>query len=150
MKIIIVEDVESKADKLRDIVNLSVTGAEVIRARSYHSGVSEIQKKAVLNLLLVDMSIPVFDEDSISDPDALSLGGKNLIEHLSCLGIKPKTIIVSGYERFPFDTGDLDLADIYYALRENHGSHVMGYVKYAEGNLDANDQVRRLIMTALS
>lgn len=145
MQIIVIEDIETKAAKVIDVIRQYIDHPSVIHVRSYHSAIMEFKSKE-FDLAIVDMSIPNFEEDNIADPDALSLGGRDLILHALLLGVKCKFVVVSGYKRFPFDSGDLDLSDICQELNRRCNGNFLGYVEYVEGSNKTTENLRSFLI----
>lgn len=78
MKILIVEDLDEKADSVQALLRGALPQSEFIvdRARSYRSGVRHMEKQAY-DLLILDLVLPVRDGESPSDQ-----GGKQLLTEI--------------------------------------------------------------------
>ncbi len=100
MKVLIIEDNYSKLKRIKDFLETNYPMVEVCEAMSYTSGVRRLYSEK-WNLLLLDMSLPVYDM-SIQDSggDKKSIAGKEIMKRMQHRGIVIPTIIVTQFDTF--------------------------------------------------
>lgn len=76
MKTLLVEDVDAKAERVISVLEETISGIEIDRAKSFRSGVQKLETDAY-DLLLLDMMLPIRDGEP-----AVEQGGRNVLSEV--------------------------------------------------------------------
>ena len=125
MNVIILEDDLNKLASIRKA--LESFPEMIIRSNmSYHSGLKSLLSQKY-NLLLLDMSMPVYDiQAQETGGRPLPLAGRDILFQLSRRKIDIKVIVVTQYEDFD----GLSLVELDKELSSEFPEHYVGYVYY--------------------
>lgn len=125
MKILIIEDDPNKLDALTNFLK-QYRGAECFTQTAFQSGLRAILSNAY-DLLLLDMSMPVFDTRlGHSGGRSLPLAGRDILFQMKRKRIDLRTIIVTQYENFD----DISLGELHQNLCNEFPENYVGYVYY--------------------
>jgi CheY-like chemotaxis protein len=132
MKILLVEDDDNKGDQLCMFLEDTYGArAEVTRARSYHSAVLAVSAQH-FDLVLLDMTIPTFDITPDEPGGQIEgYGGRDFLEELDRLGIKPNVIVVTQFDRFGERGSDMSLDELAADLSRSFPETYRGAVYYS-------------------
>src|SRR5437763_874403 len=100
MKVLIIEDDDQKSAQLRNFLGSFDPAMEVIEARSYMSGLTQLLavKPAVV---LLDMTLPTYDSDDIEGVNRIrTYGGKEILGDIVRRRIATKVAIITHFETF--------------------------------------------------
>ncbi|MDV3503703.1 response regulator [Marinobacter sp. M-5] len=118
-KILVVEDEDPKIEHLMRFLKVVHEDFEIETARSVMSALEKIPQVRP-SLLLLDMSLPTFDVGDLeSGGRPQGYGGLEVLRQMVMLDLDCPTIVITGYEAFPGDTGEpVDLAKLSKSLKE--------------------------------
>ena len=104
---LLVEDESPKLAHVRRFMRQSFPHVSVIDARSVSSALEALDDRK-FDLLLLDMSLPTFDVGQGEHGGRpQGFGGIGILRYIEMSGLNLQTIVLSGYEAFPDESGDL-------------------------------------------
>lgn len=136
-KILLVED---QPDKQTDIVNLinSLMFSDVIidSAASLRSGLSLILSDKNYDLILLDMSMPLFDSADTGMHEDLpeSFAGREVIMQMAIRDIHTPVVVITQYSIF--EKGNISLAELDAELSQEAPEFYKGCVYYKSSSSD--------------
>lgn len=144
MNILIVEDDEFKADRLRTFVEPAVRHGKIEAARSYKSGLRALVGGG-WSFVILDMSLPTFDIQPGSDGGRpLSLGGRELLRQMKRRGLKFPTVVVTGFDTFGNAPEAVTLAQLDDELQNEFGDFYLGSVYFDATTDEWRDRLKLL------
>lgn len=119
LKVLLVEDEVPKINQIDLFLHELCIPIEIISARSVNTALDILDDKS-FDLILLDMSLPTIDVD-ISNGESggrpQGFGGIEVLRYMSFSGITCPTIVVTGYEAFPREGGDVDISELNIELK---------------------------------
>src|SRR5437762_9859016 len=100
MKILLVEDEETKRRQVMDLISQKFSEFGIDEAKSLNSGLRKIAGGAY-DLVILDMTMPTFDitlDEDGGRPQAY--GGRELLRHMAQRGIKTPVVLLTQFDRF--------------------------------------------------
>ena len=122
MKILVIEDDINKWTAISDFLQ-SYNGIEFSHQASYHTGMRALTKDN-FDLLLLDMSMPVYDMETDARP--LALAGRDILFQLRRRKISIQVIVMTQYEDFD----GLSLLSLDRELQKEFPQLYKGFVYY--------------------
>lgn len=146
-KILLVEDVLDKAEKIKKCVNREFPEIVIEECTSYHSALKEIfENYDSYSLILLDMSMSTYDqniEEFGGVPEAMA--GKRILEGMFLREIPTKVIVVTMYESFMGE--GIKQLDILF--KTDYSDFYLGYVFFSFNKTDWKkqliDQIRQVL-----
>ena len=130
MKVLIVEDEETKRLRLQQFLEECLPDAVLESARSLRSGLRALQESA-FNLVILDMTLPNFDAGpDESGGQTYPLGGREFLEQMSRLDIAAPVIVVTQFETFGKGSDQMNLNTLREELADEYGDLYRGAVYY--------------------
>lgn len=131
MRMLMVEDEVPKQRHIASFLDEFVQNLDLYVARSVNSAV-EILEAQSFDLMLLDMSLPTFDQDNDeSGGRPQGFGGIEVAREMQMSGIKCKVIVITGYEVFPKgDGGQLNIGQLKTDLENEFEGLVVGVLHY--------------------
>jgi DNA-binding response OmpR family regulator len=124
MKVVLIEDDLNKGRQITDFLAKCFPAIELTERRSYTSGLKEIRDSNP-DLILLDMSIPNYDGDSVSDGGKFrSYGGRDILHQLLRRGLEIPVIVVTQYAAFSDESKSLGLAELSGELRAEFPNYI--------------------------
>lgn len=146
-RILLVEDVLDKADKIKKCVLGSYEGIEITECSSYHSALKDIfENHEQYSLILLDMSMSTYDqnvEEFGGVPEAMA--GKRILEGMFLREIKTRVIIVTMYENF----GGEGIKKLDQEFKMEYADIYLGYVFFSFNKSDWQKQLIDIINKVL-
>ena len=143
MKILLVEDVTNKAQRICNCIYNAFLDSEIIIKESYHSASVEIVKHHQdYDIVLLDMSMPSYDsseEESGGVPEAIA--GRRILEKMFLKEITTKVIVVTMYDKFEGEK----LVEMDKSFQETYKDFYYGYVFFSFENADWQLQLIKMI-----
>ncbi|EIW5947167.1 response regulator [Klebsiella quasipneumoniae subsp. similipneumoniae] len=136
--ILLVEDEYPKFIQIYNYINSLNLGQEfsILKARSVNSALDCIDDNRP-DLILLDMSLPTIDIDvpnGEAGGRAQGFGGIEVLRYMLYSDISCLTIVVTGYEAFPREDGDVDLSELEIELKEEFPNIVHSILHYNSTN----------------
>lgn len=134
MKILLVEDVEGKANSIISCIREAFPDCKVETRSSYHSAAKEIfLHHSNYQLILLDMSMSTYDkniEELGGVPEAMA--GKRILEGMFLREISTKVVVVTMYDRF----GGEKLNELDKEFQKEYADFYRGYVFFSFNKAD--------------
>ena len=129
---LLVEDESPKLAHIRDFIKDSFSNISVSEARSVSSALESIED-GDFDILILDMSLPTFDVGQGEHGGRpQGFGGIEILRHIEMSGLVLQTIVLTGYEAFPDETGELiDLDTLRKRLVEEFPGTVQKVVHFS-------------------
>lgn len=132
-KILLIEDNQSKLEKIKLFLSESFPQFEVEIRTSFNSGLTEIVGNYLMyEFILLDMSMQIYDisnEESGGDP--IPLAGKNILANMYYREIPNRVIVITMYENFVDGT---KIHDLDKNLADEFPDNYKGYVSFSHSN----------------
>lgn len=146
-KILLVEDVLDKADKIKKCIKGVFPELEIANCTSYHSALKEIfENHCQYSLILLDMSMSTYDqnvEEFGGVPEAMA--GKRILEGMYLREISTKVIIVTMYENF----GGEGIKQLDKEFKVEYADNYLGYVFFSFNKSDWQKQLIEIMHQVL-
>lgn len=141
MKVLIVEDDESKVRYLQEVLG-EVVGIVVVGVCfSYKSALNALATENI-DLVILDMTLPLYDETSLGGGGRkMQFGGELILKEMAAEGMNQKVIVVSQHDFFAEHFADINLKQLGERLRLTFGACVVDTILYDSSQfVDGNDQ----------
>lgn len=146
MHALLVEDESPKLAHIRRFMRDSFSNVSVLDARSVSTALDAIEDES-FDLLLLDMSLPTFDVghgEHGGRPQGF--GGIEILRHIAMAGLVLPTIVLTGYEAFPDETGTLiDLDTLRQRMTDEFHETVIAVVHFNSSLDDWKASLRPVI-----
>lgn len=146
-KILLVEDVYDKSEKIKKCVRGAFPDIEIAECSSYHSALKEIfENYHEYSLILLDMSMSTYDqnvEEFGGIPEAMA--GKRILEGMFLREIPTKVIVVTMYENF----GGEGIKQLDKEFKSEYVENYLGYVFFSFNKSDWQKLIIDLIKKVL-
>jgi CheY-like chemotaxis protein len=133
MKILVIEDDEDKRKKLEEFLLEEYPSTTIQFAKSINSGLKAlIQSKNLLDLVLLDMSMPIFDvsqqEPSGGAPE--NFAGREMLAQMRLRSINVPVIVVTMFDSFGEAPNQKSLEQLIAELKSCYSPPFQGLVYY--------------------
>jgi DNA-binding NarL/FixJ family response regulator len=144
MRILFIEDHPRKKEQVIVFLNEIINNPIVETRESYNSGLRElISKSQEYDVLLLDMSMPNYDiTNEDNGGDWLPFAGRLIMKNMYLREIATKVIVITMHGSFDDGT---KIAELDNELKEEFPDNYIGYVYYAQTNIDWKAQLESLI-----
>lgn len=134
MKILVVEDIDAKWERVEEIIRHVLPEAEIRRARDLFEGEREIAQPG-WNLLVLDMSLDIRAGAGRAGAAHDYVGGQKILGKMYYDELEIPTIIITGFDSFPTvrTNGDgvmLGLEDVDAEASRQLGDKLIGTVRH--------------------
>lgn len=138
MRVLIIEDVQSKFDDVRSILARTLpVDAQFVRASNLNEAEDAIMEQG-WDLVVVDLSMDINGYGSVQGDGHATLGGLDVLERMALLKMDHPTVLVTGFDSFQdpdrFDNAIMNLTDISGLAAEWLGDAYVGCVRYGGEN----------------
>ncbi len=114
LKILLVEDETPKITQIELFLRGLCIPMDIRYAKSVNSALDLLDEE-IPDLMLLDMSLPTIDVDICAGESGgrpQGFGGIEVLRYMVLSEISCPTIVVTGYEAFPREGGDLDISQL--------------------------------------
>lgn len=149
MSILLIEDEPSKEKNIITFLGELLPDVKVDIKRSITSGKIEIRKKNYDHILL-DMSLPLFDNDDMNYMDENefeTFGGISVLDEIDRLDKICKVIVITAFDILGEGDDKIDLPQINKQLKIEYPKIFVGTVFYNTSSLEWKDDMNRLLIT---
>lgn len=149
MSILLIEDEPSKEKNIVTFLGELLPDVKVDIKRSITSGKIEIRKKNYDHILL-DMSLPLFDNDDMNYMDENefeTFGGISVLDEIDRLDKICKVIVITAFDILGEGDDKIDLPQINKQLKIEYPKIFVGTVFYNTSSLEWKDDMNRLLIT---
>jgi CheY-like chemotaxis protein len=146
MKVVLIEDDLQKAERVTAALDQSVPSAQVTLCRSYQAGLRFLENDTLVDLIILDMSLPTFDPS----PDSRHgrprpLGGYELMRKLSRRERWPAIIVLTALENFGTKQQQFTFDQLKTKLHEEFPNNFVDAIYYSQSRAAWRDDLVRLI-----
>lgn len=141
LKILLIEDNHFKEQEVTQFLSETYSNRILVEVVcSYQSAMVKASSEEY-DFMIVDMSIPKYDESRGGENRTLPTGGELIINTLYDMGIMSKSIVLTQYDMFNDET--IDTIDD--RLKTDCGEVYMGYIKYNNNEEEWKSQLQMKI-----
>jgi CheY-like chemotaxis protein len=145
MKILLIEDDNNKMRRIAGEIQTIRKDVQIIEARSYQSGVMKIMAEP-FDLILLDMSLPVFDMTQDEDGYQVDpFSGRNILAEMSRKGIRIPTIVITMFETFGENEDVKTLEELNGELNERFPEFYRGAIYYNSSEITWREQLKKAL-----
>ena len=146
MNLLLVEDEAQKLDELNRLC-LSFPRARTVSVRSVRSALDYFREGGLVDLMILDMSLPTFDIDETeSGGTPRPFGGIDVMRNLSRLDLQVATVVFTGYQSFEDDSGVITIDILEDKMREEFGAFLIEVVQYTPFSDDWMNRLKNIYM----
>ena len=147
MNILLVEDELSKEQNVLQFLREEYPSADVTVGRSITSGIIELRKQE-FDFVLLDMSLPLYDNDDMSyadDNEFETFGGKSVLDELDRRELKSKTIVITAFDILGEGMYQIALSQVGAQLKEDYPDNFVGSVFYNASSVEWKKSLKELL-----
>lgn len=143
--VLFIEDNKTKSEEIKKYLITELKIENVVIKESFVGGLKEIFTHNY-DLLLLDMSLPVRDDDNMIN-DFLQLGGHKILSEMKRKKKTIPTIVVTMYSEFNTGNSLLDLDNISQIIEKDFSEFYKGYVYFSSQNIIWQSELKKLIFS---
>ena len=140
MEILYVEDEKNKARQVIQVIEENIPSVNILLRNSYNAALMEIARGNNLDLILLDMSLPLYDISEAmeyeEDNDFETFAGIDLLEELARITSKKKVIIITAFDVLGEDENRLNLEQLYEKMKKEYSDNYRGIINYNSSSLE--------------
>lgn len=145
MRVLLVEDDKNKTEQLVAFLQQEIPFAVVVHKGAVDDAIKALESN-LFDLVLLDMSLPVFDYAMEEDGFAhLPVGGRDVIDAADRLGRECRVVVVTALDRFGKNEDAVTLQQLDAELRAEYGSLYAGKVWYTAHSDRWKGELRSLL-----
>lgn len=147
MAILLIEDETSKEKSVVTFLQELLPDTAIIVKHSITSGKIEIRKNQY-EYILLDMSLPLFDNDDMNYMDENefeTFGGMSILDEIDRLNIDTKVIVITAFDILGEGNDRIDLFQIDKQLKDEYPTLFVGTVFYNTSSLEWKSTITRLL-----
>jgi DNA-binding NarL/FixJ family response regulator len=149
INILLADDNLEKLDSIKLLIKDNFDECELGIAHSYNSTI-KIIKKEKFDLLLLDMSMPTFDQKVGTSAPIKPLAGRDVLSKLKYKKNPLKVIVITQFDIFGRMSDTIDLQDLELNLKDNYGSNFVGCIYYDPRGSSWSENLITLIKDVVS
>ncbi len=144
MKILIVEDDQYKSEAINDFLIAEFQSPDIVIKDSLSSGLFDVLDNDGFDIILLDMSMPSFDisnkDPSGGNPE--SYAGEDFLSQMNVLEVATPIIVVTQYDNFGTDDGQMSLAKLDKKLYATHSKIYRGSVYFKSTSISWKKELK--------
>jgi len=145
MKILFIEDDDNKIKQVNDFLREYSPNLDLVVGKSYNSGLKYIMKETY-DVILLDISMPVFDKSSFNSGGYfMKFGGEDILKEMKRNNISAKTIIVTQYDDF----GEKNLKELKISFESEFKENYVGTVFYNAAESNWKKELKELLKNVI-
>ena len=147
MTVLLVEDEICKCRNIRDYLNEAWSSATVSVANSITTAIIDIRRNS-FDYLLLDMSLPLFDNTDLAHSDMNefdTFGGIAVLDEIDRLQLSCKVILITAFDTLGEGSNLIKLPEITTKLEEDYPNIFIGSVFYNVSSLAWKQQLSKLL-----
>jgi CheY-like chemotaxis protein len=151
VRLLLIEDDAFKAKRICKFLADRFPSHEVNVERSVSAGLSRIFSQPAPEAILLDMSLSTYDvgpRETGGRPQ--NFGGIAVLEHMSRRNFLVPVIVITQFDTFPKDNGEMSLEDIRADLRKRYPAAFAGLVYYSSREAEWEGTLIGLLNNVLS
>lgn len=132
MKFLLIEDDDYKRDKIFESLTKIYPDSKFTFAKSVTSAIIELESIESETLILLDMSLPTYDQDkSSSGGRPQGFGGVEILRNIEFYELLNKVLVITQYESISLDNRVLDISDLEIELFKEFSEFFIGLVHFS-------------------
>lgn len=143
-KMLIVEDMDLKANAIKAFIENEYPSINIVRKESYNSSLQEIYSNySEYDLILLDMTMSTFnvsEEDNGGMPEPLA--GRQILDGMFLRDITTPVVVVTMYKSF----AGLGIAEFDKELREEYSDIYQGYIYFVYNSNDWKESLKQYLV----
>lgn len=147
MTILLVEDEISKCRSIANYLHDILQEVKISEAHSITSAIIHIRQHSY-DYLLLDMSLPLFDNTDLSHSDTNefdTFGGTAVLDEIDRLRLPCKVILITAFDTLGEGTSQISLSEVTINLKEDYPDNFIGSVFYNVSLLTWKQELSRLL-----
>lgn len=140
MEILYVEDEKNKAGQVIQVIEENIPSVNILLRNSYNAALMEIARGNNLDLILLDMSLPLYDISEAmeyeEDNDFETFAGIDLLEELTRINSKKKVIIITAFDVLGEDENRINLEQLDKKMKREYSDNYRGIIYYNSSSLE--------------
>jgi CheY-like chemotaxis protein len=148
MRILLIEDDAFKAKRVRGLLQRASSDYHVNVERSVTAGLAGLFDEPPPDVLLLDMSLSTFDvgpRETGGRPQ--NFGGVTVLEHMARRGSSVPVVIVTQFETFPTESGEMSLEDLARDLASRFPAIFRGLIYYSSRETEWEERLVSSVAT---
>lgn len=141
MKILVMEDQEEKYKQIENVIKM---GNSLKWEKNCQLGLMELRQNKY-ELLLLDMSMPISDEEKIKD-NFDSYAGMSVLREIKRRKYDLKVVVITGFNDFEKGNELITLSELDKKIKENYNNIYLGYVKYDSTSVEWQDKLQQMLL----
>jgi len=129
MKLIIIEDDYSKASKIIDFLSSLPFNNSFELYKSYSTGIRAVRDLEI-DVLLLDMSLPLYDGDDLKTTEFTTFAGKRILEEISRINKLCKVIVITAFDYLPYGDTEISLNQLDKEMMSNYSKYYVGSIRF--------------------
>lgn len=143
-RILFIEDNKTKSEEIKKFLKNEFYGLSIEIKESFVSGLKELFTSNY-DLLLLDMSLPVRDDENLIN-DFMQLGGHRILSEMKRKKKHIPTILVTMYSEFNNGDSLLDIENVSNLINKNFSDFYLGYVYFSSQNISWQANLKKIIL----
>ncbi|SEJ60674.1 hypothetical protein SAMN05660742_111155 [Propionispira arboris] len=137
MKILYIEDELDKANQVKMAITNYLNDVDVCIKMSYTTGIIAI-KKNCYDVILIDMSLPLYDVkyDSDEDNDFETFAGIDIMKEMDRIGNKTAVIVITAFDVLGKNDKQVNIKQLDKDIKNEFGNQYLGIVQYDSSSLE--------------
>jgi CheY-like chemotaxis protein len=145
VKILIVEDDDSKREALTSFLATLFRDPEFVAAQSYQSALREVRRED-LSLVVLDVALPTVDVSTIDDGGRPQpFGGRDVLAKMRARNSSVATVVVTQFDRFADGPSALTIEQLMAQFRKHYSPPYIGAVLYDGSSSKWKSDLRGLL-----
>jgi CheY-like chemotaxis protein len=145
MKLLLVEDDEHKRQRICEELLTQYPELQVVEARSLHGAEEELDQ-ATFDLVILDMSMPMFDIGVDEDGGSFqATAGQELLRYMKRYRVGTPVVVITQFSSFGKGTDARVLPQLDSELRGDHGASYLGAIYYDPASDDWKSELQRVM-----
>lgn len=137
MKILYIEDEQSKATKVIKVISDEYKDIVIHHCRSYNSGVNHLRNNKY-DIVLLDMSLPIYDTDKVEsyNNEFETFGGIDILEEMNRLELDSKAIVITAFDVLSDNDTKVSLKQLDINMKEAFPKEYVCSIHYNSSSLE--------------
>ncbi|MEW6450040.1 MAG: response regulator [Pseudomonadota bacterium] len=146
MNIVLIEDDDQKAERVKSSLEVIAPSAKISLFRSYQSGLRFLESSDGISLVVLDVSLPTFDPSpNIRHGRPRPLGGYDLMRKLKRIGKMPPVVILTALENFGTPQQQFSFDQLAQKCKEEFSERFLGAIYYSQSKTDWRNELNDII-----
>lgn len=128
---ILIEDDDFKKKKILDFLLEEFNKSNIPCASSVTSALNYLKQNRGEQIVLLDMSLPTYDQESQLDTGRpQGFGGMDILRYMEFMGDERKVIVITQFDNFTVNGENVSLQDISIRLEKEFANYFIGVVQF--------------------